>query len=162
MTVHDDRGRPVTGLTKDDFVLLDEGKRQQITSITEQNNRLSTTAALSRPSLFTNRFEQGAAAQPVLTVIILDAYNTRYWDMQMTLVGLCPNLCNKVGGIFNQVEKFISQMHPEDRVALYEIAEKLNLLQDFTNDPAALQRGLERGKEYAASIHFARSQMEPR
>src|ERR1700735_3834090 len=61
VTVHDDRGRPVTGLTKDDFVLLDEGKRQLVTSITLQNNRLVTTAGTEKPNLFTNRFEQGTA-----------------------------------------------------------------------------------------------------
>jgi VWFA-related protein len=160
VTVHDDRGQPVTGLAKDDFVLLDGGKRQQISSITEQSNRLATTSAMSAANLFTNRFEKGTSQAP-LTVIILDAYNTRYWDLQMTLIGQCPWLCNRVGGIFVQIEKFISQMHPDDRVAIYEIADKLYLLQDFTNDPAALQRGVSRGKEYASQIHFARSQMEP-
>ena len=160
VTVHDDQGRPVTGLTKDDFVLLDQGQRQQIASITEQSNRLATTGATSAANLFTNRFEKGASQAP-LTVIILDAYNTRYWDMQMALAGNCPYYCNKLGGIFIQAEKFISQMHPQDRVAIYEIADKLYLLQDFTEDPAALQRAVDRGKEYAASIHFSRSQMEP-
>jgi VWFA-related protein len=160
VTVHDDHGRPVTGLTKDDFILMDEGKRQQITAITEQSNRLVTTAATPTPNLFTNRFEKGASQAP-LTVIILDAYNTRFWDMQMTLANNCPWYCNKLGGIFIQVEKFISQMHPEDRVAIYEIANKLYLLQDFTSDPASLQLGVERGKEYASEIKFSRSQMEP-
>ena len=160
VTVHDDRGRPVTGLTKDDFVLLDEGKRQQITSVTEQNNRVTATIAASAPNLFTNRFEK-SAPQSVLTVIVLDAYNTRYWDIQMMTARQCPILCNKVGAVFGQVEKFISHMHPEDRVALYELADKLYLLQDFTNDAAAIQRGVDRGKEYEASLHFSRSQMEP-
>jgi len=160
VTVHDDHGQPVTGLTKDDFVLLDEGKRQQIIAITEQSNRLTTTAALSRPNLFTNRFEK-SAAQPVLTVIVLDAYNTRFWDIQQVVAGRCPTLCNKVGAIFTQVEKFISTMRPEDRVALYELADKLYLLQDFTNDAAAIQKGVDRGKDYESALKFARSQMEP-
>jgi VWFA-related protein len=160
VTVHDNQGHPVTGLTKNDFVLLDEGKRQQIASITEQSNRLMTTAATSAPNLFTNRYEKGASQAP-LTVIILDAYNTRYWDMQMVVDRKCPWLCNRLGALFIQAEKFISQMHPEDRVAIYEIGSKLYLLQDFTSDPAALQRGVERGKEYASEIQFARSQMEP-
>jgi VWFA-related protein len=160
VTVHDDQGRPVTGLTKDDFVLLDEGKRQQITSITEQNNNLTTTAATPRPNLFTNRFEK-SAPQPVLTVLVLDAYNTRYWDIQMMKTGQCPLLCNKVGAVFGQAEKFISQMHPEDCVAVYELADKLYLLQDFTNDAAAIQKGVNRGKEYESLLTFSWSQSQP-
>lgn len=162
VTVHDDRGRPVTGLTKDDFVLLDEGKRQQITSITEQNNRLTTTAALSRPNLFTNRFERGVAARPVLTVIVIDAYNTRFWDQYpRECGGHCPPLC-ALGPIFREVEKFIRQMQPRDRVALYELAtDKLHLLQDFTGDSDALQRALVRGKEFVP-VTFTPNQTGPK
>jgi VWFA-related protein len=160
VTVHDDQGHPVTGLTKDDFILLDEGKRQQITSITEQNNKLTTTAATQQPNLFTNRFEK-SAPQPVLTVVVLDAYNTRYWDIQMMTTGQCPQLCNKVGAVFGQMEKFISHMHPEDRVAVYELADKLYLLQDFTNDAGAIQKGVDRGKEYESLLTFSWSQSQP-
>ncbi len=162
VTVHDDRGRPVAGLTKDDFVLLDEGKRQQITSITERDNRLTTTAALSRPNLFTNRFEQGAAAQPVLTVIVMDVYNARYWDaFPKKCGGHCPPIC-VVGYMFYEVEKFLTRMHPGDRVALYVLgADELHLVQDFASDPSALRRGLVRGKEYVPVV-FPPSQVAPR
>jgi VWFA-related protein len=60
--------------------------------------------------------------------------------------------------MFNEVEKFISHMQPQDRVALYELTDNLYLLQDFTSDPAALERGLNRGREFSNSFHFARSQ----
>jgi VWFA-related protein len=161
VTVHDDRGRPVTGLTKDDFILLDEGKRQQINSITEQNNRLVTMAATAKPNLFTNRFEQGAAAQPPLTVIVIDAYNAGFWDaFPPECGGKCPPLC-AVGPIFHEVEKFISQMQLQDRVALYELADNLYLLQDFSADTDALNRALARGKQYVPTVFYP-SQTAPR
>jgi len=162
VTVHDRDGRPVTGLTKDDFVLMDEGKRQQIASLSEQANRLTTTGATSAPNLFTNRFEQDATAQPPLTVIVLDAYNTRYLDYRIP----CPppqpyTACfHTVDAIFSEVGKFIAHMQPHDRVALYELAEKLYLLQDFTSDPEALQRALERGKQFVP-VSFPPSQINP-
>jgi VWFA-related protein len=161
VTVHDDRGRPVTGLTKDDFVLLDDGKRQQITSVTEQNNRLTTTAATSPPNLFTNKFEQGVA-QPLLTVVVIDVYNGRYWDAYpKNCGGKCPPIC-VVGSMFQQIEKFISKMQLQDRVALYVLAaDDLYLMQDFTGDPDALKRALVRGKEHIP-VSFARSQVESR
>lgn len=161
VTVHDDRGRPITGLTKDNFILLDEGKRQKITSITEQNNRLVTTAAAAKPNLFTNRFEQGAASQAPLTVIVIDAYNAGFWDaFPRECGGKCPPLCAIVP-IFHEVEKFISQMQLQDRVALYELADKLYLLQDFSADTDALNRALTRGKQYVPTAFYP-SQTAPR
>lgn len=161
VTVHDDRGRPVTGLTKDDFVLLDEGKRQQITSVTEQNNRLVTTAAAAKPNLFTNRFEQGAAAQAPLTVIVIDAYNAGFWDaFPHECGGKCPPLCT-IGPIFKEVEKFISQMQLQDRVALYELADKLYLLEDFSADTEALNRALTSGRQYVPTAFYP-AQTAPR
>jgi VWFA-related protein len=160
VTVHDDRGRPITGLTKDDFVLLDEGKRQQITSVAEQNNRLVTTAA-AKPNLFTNRFEQSGAAQAPLTVIVIDAYNAGFWDaFPRECGGKCPPLC-AIGPIFSEVQKFISQMKLQDRVALYELADKLYLLQDFSADTDALSRALASGKQYVPTAFYP-SQTAPR
>jgi VWFA-related protein len=140
VTVHDKDGNPVTGLTKDDFTLLDQGQRQQITSFTEQVNRVIVNSAAAAPNQFTNRFEQGS--QPPLTVVVLDVYNGGHWDMFN-----CPPNC-AVGPMFRAVEKFIRQMQPQDRVALYVLSNQLYLLQDFTSDPGALQRAALRGKEY--------------
>jgi VWFA-related protein len=150
VTVHDKDGQPVTGLTKDDFTLLDDGQRQQIASFSEQTNRIATTGATSAPNLFTNRFEQHAVAQSPLTVIVLDAFNTRYLDYRMPCPPPPPYMVcfHTVDAIFTQVEKFVTQMQPQDRVALYEFADKLYLLQDFTSDPIALQHAAIRGKEY--------------
>ena len=160
VTVHDQNGKPVKGLTKDDFILFDDGQRQQISSISEQSNRLTTTAAAA-PNTFTNRFAQGAA-QPALTVIVLDAYNTRYLDYRMPCPPPIPYMqCfHTVDAIFQAVEKFITQMQPQDRVALYELADNLYLLQDFTSDPNAIARGVERGKDYVGDIRFPRSQTD--
>lgn len=160
VTVRDDRGRPITGLTKDDFVLLDQGKRQQIASFSEQTNSLTANSVPVDLNVFTNRIEPSAAPLP-LTVIVLDDYNARYWDLfPVTLGGQCPPLC-AVAHMFNEVEKFISGMRPQDRVAIYELVDNLYLLQDFTNDPSALRRAVDRGKEYSDNFNFSRPQMTP-
>jgi VWFA-related protein len=147
VTVHDQNGRPVTGLTKDDFVLFDHGQRQQIASFSEQKN-LVTTTRVAAPNVFTNRFEQGVNAQPPLTVIVLDAYNAGYWDSKFCPPpgGLAP-IC-AVDPMFQAVKKFIGQVQPQDRVALYELADTLYLLQDFTSDQDALLHGLEIGRKH--------------
>jgi VWFA-related protein len=151
VTVHDDHGRPVTGLTKNDFVLLDQGQRQQITSFSEQNNLVTTTRA-SAPNIFTNRLEPGDS-QPPLTVIVLDTYNAGYWDLKF-----CPppmggtSIC-AVEPMFAAVKRFVSEMQPRDRIALYQLADTLYLLQDFTSDPDAILRGLENGKKHLSRYY---------
>ena len=157
--VHDSDGKPITGLTKEDFVLFDQGQRQQIVSFSEQTNRLTALNAAVAPNLFSNRSAQGASAQPPLTVIVIDAYNTYWHDVFWHPPIVChfpdrPCPPPLMGTVFSQVEKFIGQMQPQDRVALYELADQLYLLQDFTSDPSALQRGLERGREYAKKLSY--------
>jgi len=146
VTVHDDHGRPVTGLTKDDFVLLDQGHPQQISSFSEQKTFVTTTRSAA-PNVFTNRFGAGDSQSP-LTVIVLDTYNAGYWDTK-----LCPPPPNifpvcAVDPMFAAVKEFANKMHPQDRVALYQLADTLYLLQDFTSDPDAILRGLENGKKH--------------
>lgn len=146
VTVHDDHGRPVTGLTKDDFVLLDQGHRQQISSFSEQKNIVTTTRAQT-PNTFTNRFSPGDS-QPPLTVIVLDTYNGGYWDSKF-----CPPPPNifpvcTIDPMFAAVKEFVAQMQPQDRVALYQLADTLYLLQDFTSDPDALLRGVENARKH--------------
>jgi VWFA-related protein len=62
--------------------------------------------------------------------------------------------------MFHAVEKFVSGMQPQDHVALYELGDKLYLLQDFTRDPAALQRALAHGKE-CIPVSYSPSQTDP-
>jgi VWFA-related protein len=159
VVVHDSDGKPVTGLTKDDFVLFDEGHRQKITSFAEQTNRLTATKAALPADLFSNRSAQGA--QPPLIVIVLDVYNGRYWDQTFCPPpGGLPPIC-VVDPMFKAVEEFISGMRPQDRVALYELGtDQLYLLQDFTSDPTELQHALDSGKEHIPS-RFSPSQSDP-
>jgi VWFA-related protein len=124
-------GHPITGLTKDDFALFDKGQRQQIASFSVQKSTVTANAAPA-PNVFSNRYEQGPTAQPPLTVIVIDAYNSP------------PRI---VSAIFSEVEKFIKGMQPQDDVALYEFADKLYVLQDFTSDASPLERGLQRGMQ---------------
>jgi len=158
--VQDGNGRSVKGLTKDDFVLLDQGQRQQIASISEGTRSFAGTGAAAGPNHFTNQLAPGNGGAPPLTVIVIDAYNTEYYDQYWRpgppgyhcAPGSCPP--QLLGSIFQQVEKFVGQIHPQDRVALYVLTQELYLLQDFTGDAGALQRGINQGKEYAATLTY--------
>ncbi len=157
VTVQDANGKPVKGLTKDDFVLLDQGLREHIASISEGTRGFTGTGAAADPNHFTNVLAEGNGAAPPLTVIVLDVYNTWYHDYYWR-PGPPDYVCEPLhcppplmGTMFKQVEKFIGQMQAQDRVALYQLNDELDLLQDFTNDSSALQRGLDRGKKTAGT-----------
>ena len=45
-------------------------------------------------------------------------------------------------------------MQPQDRVELYELTQELVLLQDFTGDAGALERGINQGKDSASTLTY--------
>jgi VWFA-related protein len=123
-------GKPITDLTKDDFTVTDEGQAQKITffSALAAPAALPVSAAVtSAPRrVFSNRRTAEAGVSSSVSVILLDAVNTEFKDMAYARA---------------QVVKFVRQIHPEDRVALYLLtSSKLYILHDFTNDAATLER----------------------
>jgi VWFA-related protein len=126
----DGDGKPVLGLTKEDFTILDAGQPQKINFFTEQSNQNLTFAASKTapaPNTFSNRFEQKANSPTSATVILLDTRNTHAMDMAYAR---------------KQVEGFLNELQPQDRVALYVLGSKLRILHDFTQDSASIMRAL--------------------
>jgi VWFA-related protein len=124
VVAHDKRGNPVTGLTKDDFSLFDEKKPQAIQVFSEQTNQLpdQPPAALP-PDTYTNRIEEQAGVPTSVTVILLDGLNTKFQDQYLSR---------------QQVVKFLQQIQPQDRVALYTLGRDVHILHDFTSDASSL------------------------
>jgi VWFA-related protein len=115
----DKNGKPVTGLTKDDFVISDNGKPQEISVFSEESSAAAAPAATRDPDVYTNR----ASQTPGVTIILIDAMNTRFDDLAMAR---------------SEFTDFLSHLGSEDRVAIFALGEKLDALQNFTNDPRAL------------------------
>ena len=126
----DSNGKPVVGLTKDDFTITEDGQQQKINYFTEQSNEnLTMTASMTKPApnTFSNRYEQKANAPTSATVILLDTRNTRALDMAYAR---------------KQVDTFLNDLQPQDRVALYILGSKLRILHDFTQDATSIRRAL--------------------
>jgi VWFA-related protein len=142
--VQDKNGQPVTGLKKDDFTIMDKGEPQSIAFMSEQTNRLLSTgtavAAQPPANLYSNRFEEKYGVPTSVTVVLLDLLNTQFKDMAFAR---------------GQVVKFLRQIQPTDRVALYGLSDKLHILHDFTTDSTALLHALERSQVSEPSIRAA-------
>jgi VWFA-related protein len=132
VVVHDKHGNPISGLTKDDFAILDEKKPQAIQVFSEETNLPPTHSPPPLPpDTYTNRLAEQAGVPTSVTVILLDGLNTKFSDQHQAK---------------EQVIKFLSQIHPEDRVALYTLGREVQILHDFTTDSSSLLDALERFK----------------
>jgi VWFA-related protein len=127
--VHDKSGAPVRDLKKEDFVVLDEKKRQTIEIFSMETNLPPTTApAALPPGTYTNRLASYAGVPNSVTVILLDGLNTPISDQAYARQG---------------VVKFLGQIRPEDHVAVYTLGRDLRILHDFTNDASSLVRAVQ-------------------
>src|SRR5580693_9075565 len=134
VVVRDKKGHPVEDLKREDFVLLDQGKPQEIRYFSVEKSESPEPPPALPPGVFSNRMVAAgpghAAALPnSLTVILLDGLNTRYADRNQARTG---------------VVKFVAALKPGDRVAVYTLANQLRVLHDFTTDIAVLKSSLER------------------
>ncbi|HEV3219333.1 MAG TPA: VWA domain-containing protein [Candidatus Acidoferrales bacterium] len=147
---HDEK--PVLGLTKEDFVVTDQGHPQKIEFFSlQQNTTAVVEMAVAPPTvapgthLFSNRLAERKGVQPNVTVILLDQLNTHSTDMPYAR---------------KQVQKFIAeQLRPEDRVALYSMNGRgLTILHDFTTDVSELLAAVARDPNHE---DFRTSASEP-
>jgi VWFA-related protein len=132
--VHDKQGQPVRDLKKEDFVLLDTGKPQQIAFFSMDSNAVLPQSAKLAPNVFTNQLQQKSAVPSSVTVILIDELNTKIQDQQYAR---------------QQVIRYLKTIHPEDRVAIYALGSSLRVLHDFTTDSSDLLRRLEK---YTGSV----------
>jgi VWFA-related protein len=129
--VHDHHGVPIADLKKEDFELSDNGKTQPITLFTVDSLPRSDNPAASqtRPSVMprnvvTNRPERQENVPSSVTVLLLDLYNTKLTDQMYTR---------------KQVIKFLRQIRPEDRIAVYLLkGAGFSVIHDFTNNTESL------------------------
>jgi VWFA-related protein len=130
VVVQDKHGNPILGLTKDDFSLLDEKQPQAIQLFSVQTNAIpEQPPAPLPPDTYTNRLAERSAVPKSVTVILLDALNTEISDQES---------CRR------QVIKFLNQLQPQDRVGIYTLDYRLNVLHDFTTDSSALLESLKK------------------
>jgi VWFA-related protein len=118
------QGEPVSGLTQEDFTLLDVGRLEKIAFFrSEAAQPAPAKARLLPPGLYTNRLDLGGAGPASATVILFDALNTQFADQAYAR---------------QQILTFLRQLKSGDHVALYAMGRGPRVLQEFTQDPTAL------------------------
>jgi VWFA-related protein len=133
----DSHGNPITGLTKEDFTLQDEGTAQKISVFNSALPAPAAPAHLLPANAFTNRYDLKGQDPGAVTIILFDALNSSAEDQAYAR---------------KQILKFLQAMKPQDHIAIYALTTKLLILHDFTQDSAALVNAVSRftPKETAA------------
>jgi VWFA-related protein len=132
-----DKNGPVENLTKDDFAILDHGKRQPIDLFSVES--VKTAAAAPTRPLAPNTFSdlpQDAAMPRSITIVLLDNLNTLYGTASEYLDEKSPNWMEDLALRNAQLHliEFIQELQPQDRVAVYGLRHTLHILCDFTSD----------------------------
>lgn len=126
--IADRHGEPVADLKQDDFHIQDNGKQQKISFFqVESDGILPSTPENLPPNTFTNRLQQQSGVPSAVTVILLDALNTKFTDQAYAKA---------------QVIKFLQTIQPEDHIGIYTLGGSLKVLHDYTTDSTELLRQL--------------------
>ena len=145
VVVQGKKGEPVTGLTKDDFTVLDQGVAQQIAVFSPRSALPSGAVAATTvpPNVFTNRYDQAGAAPGSVTVILFDALNTAIHDQSYAR---------------QQIIKFLGQLQPQDHVAIYILTTQIITVSEFTQDSTSLLKAIQQFSGHDSALLAAATQ----
>lgn len=132
VVVQDNKGRAITDLKADDFTVLEEGKAQRIQGfrvmLPTEHPALEAPPKLP-PNVFTNipTYKKNSA----FTILLLDALNSQV---------------NNQERVRAKMLEFLQKLPADQTVAVYTLGSRLQMLQDFTSDPALLREAVKQVK----------------
>jgi VWFA-related protein len=117
---------PVTGLTKEDFTVLDNGAPQPIAVFSVRSAKTATAPAIALPpGTVSNRLTSRGETPASATVFLIDRLNT-------------PILAQTKAD--DNVLRFLRSRGNKDTVGIYTLGRSLSVVQDLTNDAARVDR----------------------
>jgi VWFA-related protein len=128
VVVQNEKGVPITGLKKEDFTVLDNGKPQEIAFFSAAVPSHTVPRPLA-PMVFTNRSDLKGQDPGATVVILFDSLNTSFEDQAYAR---------------HHILRFLQSVKPQDRVAIFALTTHLLALHDFTEDVASLQSSVAR------------------
>ena len=121
--------RPVDGLHKQDFQLMEDGKPQAIDFFEEHNAvpaPSNVQATPTPPNIYTN--VPAVPASDSVNILLLDLLNTDREDQ---------------GYVRRQITKYLNSKPQGARVAIFTLSTKLQMVEGFTTDRSVLRNSLD-------------------
>jgi VWFA-related protein len=140
ISVTDDKGNPVHGLTRNDFTVLEDKKPQPIRSFQEFGSEAPPQPLPKLPPhVYTNA--EPPQTNPALNIILLDGLNTAPPD------GSNPREISQSFFVQTRVEqgahKYLASAPPGSRFAVLNLTNHLRILQSFTSSSALLSASVD-------------------
>lgn len=109
--VADRKGRPVQGLTKNDFQIFDNGHQETVAFFSTRQDKADGSDSVRDPAAdaYTNDPQRSGEAAQGATVILFDTVNTAYLSQAYSL---------------GRIRIFLRQLQPQDRVGIYVLNEE--------------------------------------
>jgi VWFA-related protein len=133
VVVRDKKGNLVRDLKKDDFTLLEDAKRQTISTFDFENvDELKTAGAVE--ATVSGTAPDGALLRPAEKTAALDARDRRLMLLFFDFSGMDPE---QIDRCVDAAKKFVqTRMQPADLIALVSLATNMRIDLDFTDDKA--------------------------
>lgn len=131
---------PVANLTKDDFVVLDRGKAQNISVFSVESSEGPAQPTQPLPQNTFSDLPQYETSKPrSVTIVLLDNLNTLSGSTPQPYENTPFWLEDHALAVAKQrLTDFLKQMDPSDRIAMYGLTDSVHVLCDFTCNRAQL------------------------
>jgi len=131
VVARDKKGNLVRNLKKDDFTLLEDGKRQTISTFDFENVDELKTAGAAEATV-SGTAPDGALLRPAEKTAALDARDRRLMLLFFDFSGMDPE---QIDRSVDAAKKFVqTRMLPADLIALVSLATNMRVDLDFTDD----------------------------
>ncbi|MDX2032079.1 MAG: VWA domain-containing protein [Blastocatellia bacterium] len=148
VVARDKKGRPITDLKPEEIEVFEDGVRQQVTSFRKvDRTQLGETEAPAAPAAG-GRPAAGASAKPAAVVDPLRQINL------VTMIFERLNNESRVLARDAATEFLKSELRPNTMVAVFSLDQRMNVLQQFTNNYDRLKQAVDRATG-AASTQFS-------
>ena len=128
----DESGKPLPDLKKEDLQVFEDDREREIAFLQFERDALHATRVEALPAgVFTNRSEYAPGPPRSLTAIVLDAINTPPTQQ---------------AEVTQQVLRYLGGSAPESRIALYRLANRVEVLHDFSEDIESLRARIARNQ----------------
>jgi VWFA-related protein len=139
VVVRDKKGSLVHELKKDDFTLLEDGKRQTISTFDFENVEELATAGAAETTV-SGAAPDGALLRPADKPAALNARDRRLMLLFFDFSGMDPE---QIERSVDAAKKFVqTRMQPADMIALVSLATNMRIDLDFTDDKAKVLSAL--------------------
>jgi len=147
VVVRDKSGKLVRGMKRDDFVVLEDGKPQSVSSFDFEEIENAMLPPVDTPTVLgavaqPGKPAQAAAAQPLEARPVVDMKDRRLIVLFYDLGSMQPD---EVGRAVQSGRDYVEQkISPADIIAIASLTTSLTIDQDFTTDRQALLAALNR------------------